>query len=550
MQRAIPAAIVSFLLLGCGSSTPSSGSMNPPPPPPPPTPHSVSVSPATLTLEVGQGGNLSATVRDADDATISATVTWSSSAPAIATVSSSGRVTGVAQGSATITAIAGTVGATASVTVNPVPVASVAIAATPPELEIGNPIMLVATPRSATGATLTGRTVTWSTSNPAFATVGADGTATGTGAGTVTITAMSEGQSASVTFEVGTRAALLAAILDSIRTAYNTPALGAAITTRSALFGVAAAGKRRMSLPEMATANDLWHIGSNLKAITAHVAAMAVESGAISWNTTLAEAYPEFAGTMLPAYQAVTLRMLLGHIGGIAPNVEDQNIPGTGTLTEQRANIAGWATSIAPIGPIGQYSYSNVGFMIAANMVERAMATSWEAVMQNLLLGPLGITEFGWGAAPWQQNQNPIGHKWTGGGWVENASDNPPYHSAAGRAHLSLTAWARMMQDILQADQGMSPLVGQANARVVTTAIAPNGYAGGWSTLSAPWSQGRGLEHDGSNTWHYSRAQVALDRGAAIVVVTNFTEPAGTRHIDSLAATLNRLWIYFTDHGS
>ncbi len=548
MSRALATAIVPCFLIACGGASPPSSS-TPPPPPPAPTPHSVSVSPATLALEVGQGGNLSATVRDADDATISATVTWSSSSPATATVSSSGRVTGVAQGTAVITAKAGTVQATANVTVSPVPVASVTLGSAPPELEIGNPFTLVATTRSAAGGTLTGRTVTWASSNQGIATVGANGIVSGVASGTVTITAMSEGKSASATFTVDSRDALLAAILDSIRTAYNTPALGAAITTRSALFGVAAAGKRRMSLPEMATVNDLWHIGSNLKAITAHVAAIAVEAGAITWNTTLAQAYPEFAGTMLPAYQNVTLRMLLGHIGGIAPNVEDQNIPGTGTLPEQRANIAGWATSIAPIGPIGQYSYSNVGFMIAANMVERAMGTTWESVMQTTLLGPLGITEFGWGAAPWQQNQNPIGHKWTAGSWIENASDNPPYHSAAGRAHLSLTAWARMMQEILQADQGTSPLVGQANARVVTTAIAPNGYAGGWSTITAPWSQGRGLTHDGSNTWHWSTAQVALDRGAAIVAVTNFTEPAGTRHIDAVNATLARLWTYFTDHG-
>lgn len=549
--RLLSPLLLAALACSSGGTPPTTP---PPPPPPPPTPATISIQPGPLTLIVGQNGSLTATVRDASGAPITATVTWSSNPASVATVNSSGQVTAVSQGSATITAKAGSAEASVTVTVNPAPVATVALGNTAPELEVGANRTLTATTRSATGATLTGRTVTWSSSANGIATVSPTGMVTGVAQGEVTITATSEGISAATTIKVNTRQGFLNAIVDSIRNAHVAPAMGAVITMRTGLFGMAAAGKRRMSLVENATANDLWHIGSNLKAITGHVAAIAVGAGAISWNTTLAQAYPEFAATMQPEYQAVTLRMLLGHTGGIAANVEDPNIPGNGTLTSQRTNIAGWATSVAPVGPIGQYAYSNVGYMIAANMVERAMGISWEDVMQTRLLGPLGIADFGWGAAPWQQNQNPIGHQRDPGSWgvpwVENASDNPPYHSAAGRSHWSLSAWARVLQDILQADQNTSPLVGQADARMVTTAIAPNGYAGGWSTLSTSWSQGRGLEHDGSNVWHYSSAQVALDRGVAIAVVTNFTEVGGNDHIAAVQALLGRLWDYYALHGN
>ena len=169
--------------------------------------------------------------------------------------------------------------------------------------------------------------------------------------------------------------------------------------------------------------NDLWHIGSNLKAITAHVAGIAVSEGKISWTTTLQQAYPELAGTMRAEYRTVTLRQLLGHTGGVIANINTDQVA-AGTLTAQRANIAMKATSQAPVGGgVGSFTYSNVGYMIAANMVERAMGMSWEAVMQDKLLAPLSITAFGWGPTP--AATHPVGHQRSGSTWPEwPTSDN------------------------------------------------------------------------------------------------------------------------------
>lgn len=73
----------------------------------PPNPvASVSVVPATASISVGATQALVATARDAGGLPVSATFAWSSDGPSIATVSASGVVTGVAAGSATITASA------------------------------------------------------------------------------------------------------------------------------------------------------------------------------------------------------------------------------------------------------------------------------------------------------------------------------------------------------------------------------------------------------------------------------------------------------------
>ena len=67
---------------------------------------SITVAPTNDTLLVGENVQLTATARDAANNIVSRPVTWTSSNPSIASVSSSGLVTGVADGTASITASA------------------------------------------------------------------------------------------------------------------------------------------------------------------------------------------------------------------------------------------------------------------------------------------------------------------------------------------------------------------------------------------------------------------------------------------------------------
>jgi hypothetical protein len=80
---------------------------------------SVSVGAPTGPILVGATTTLTATAKDASGNTVSgAAIAWTSSSDAIATVSSSGVVTGVAPGTATITATSNGKSGTAAVTVN------------------------------------------------------------------------------------------------------------------------------------------------------------------------------------------------------------------------------------------------------------------------------------------------------------------------------------------------------------------------------------------------------------------------------------------------
>ena len=168
----------------------------------PPAVATVDVS-APGNIVVGQTTQLIATPRDANGNSLAnRTVTWSTSSTTIATVSNSGVVAGVAPGTATITAsVEGKTG-TQIVSVVPPPVATVTVTAAQTIVQTGTTTLVTAVTRDANGNTLTGRQVTWSTNDPAVASVSNAGLVTGLTAGSVTITGTSEGRTGSVQITV------------------------------------------------------------------------------------------------------------------------------------------------------------------------------------------------------------------------------------------------------------------------------------------------------------------------------------------------------------
>ncbi len=163
---------------------------------------SVELSQTTVNLEPGGTSQLTAIARSAAGAHLNRPVTWSVASAAIATVTQTGLVTGVSEGTTSVTATAEGRSATATVTVR-TPVASVVV--TPPNASTtvgGPPIQLQAATLSASGAQLQGRTVAWSSANAAVATVSQTGSVTGVAVGSAMIIATSEGRSGSANVTV------------------------------------------------------------------------------------------------------------------------------------------------------------------------------------------------------------------------------------------------------------------------------------------------------------------------------------------------------------
>jgi uncharacterized protein YjdB len=169
----------------------------------PPPVASIEITPANATLIPGQSATLVAVAKDASGGALSGrTIAWTSSAPSIASVTQGGVVTAVAQGNASISASAEGKSATASVTVSPPPVATVAVTLNSTSLTPGQFTQAIATVSDAQGGKLEGRAIAWSSSNPAAATVDGFGVVSAIAPGNTTISASSEGKSGSAALTV------------------------------------------------------------------------------------------------------------------------------------------------------------------------------------------------------------------------------------------------------------------------------------------------------------------------------------------------------------
>jgi trimeric autotransporter adhesin len=156
----------------------------------------VSVTLGDSSLTVGQTTAASAVVRAAGGGVLTGrVVTWGSSDTLVARVSGAGLVSAVGVGSAVITGTSEGVSGTVTVAVSPAPVASVTLSTPDSSLIQFDTVQVTAVLRDAANNVLTGRTIAWSSSASAIATVSSTGRVAAVGVGTVTITATSEGVS-------------------------------------------------------------------------------------------------------------------------------------------------------------------------------------------------------------------------------------------------------------------------------------------------------------------------------------------------------------------
>ncbi|MGH7532559.1 MAG: Ig-like domain-containing protein, partial [Gemmatimonadales bacterium] len=155
----------------------------------------MTLTPSAFELHLGQSRTVAVVAKDASGATIgSVTITWTSSNPSIASVNALGTVSATASGTDTITATVNGVIGRALLTVTPVPVVTVGVTPAATTLYPAQTRSLLATPRDSIGGALAGRTITWSSSDTAIATISAVGLVTAKSIGGATMTATSEGK--------------------------------------------------------------------------------------------------------------------------------------------------------------------------------------------------------------------------------------------------------------------------------------------------------------------------------------------------------------------
>jgi CubicO group peptidase (beta-lactamase class C family) len=186
----------------------------------------------------------------------------------------------------------------------------------------------------------------------------------------------------------------VAKLLRKVRQKYNLPALGGAIVSGEGVDAIAVDGVRKLGESAEVTVDDLWHLGSDTKAMTATLIAVLVEQGKLSWNSSLNDVFPEMQ--LGPEVGKITIMHLLAHRAGLPANADWGSIPKGGSLVEQRKAAVAQIKSVNLLSEAGsRFSYSNWGYVVVAAMAEKVTQRSYEDLMRAMIFEPLQMRSVG-----------------------------------------------------------------------------------------------------------------------------------------------------------
>lgn len=223
-------------------------------------------------------------------------------------------------------------------------------------------------------------------------------------------------------------------------------------------------GVRRFGKAGRVDEHSLFSLASNTKAFTAAAAAILVREGKLDWDDPVIDWLPGFRMYDPWVTRELTLRDVLAHRSGLGETTgELLYFPATDFSRSEilhRVRYLKPATSLR-----SQFAYSNIGFVVAGEVVASAAGQSWESFVQQRLFNPLGMRDsvvsfkdlkergltkanFAWphvrigGPSRWQGDVRP----------VDPIADDDNV-AAAGAIYASAADMTRWMR--LQLDQGL-----------------------------------------------------------------------------------------------
>jgi CubicO group peptidase (beta-lactamase class C family) len=317
---------------------------------------------------------------------------------------------------------------------------------------------------------------------------------------------------------------VLISILKNTSEKYKIPGLAAAIVTSNGLEQIASYGVRKYNTDIRITDNDIWHLGSNTKMITASLLAIYVDKGIIKWNTTIQDVFHDTI-EIDQKYRNVTILALLSHRGGLPENIDYSKISCKQPLKKQRLEIAKLALSKKPKkNPGSGFFYSNTGYIIAGSMLETVTNKDWETLIEENIFVPLGMSSAGFGGiGTVGQIDQPWGHADPKTPFTINGpeADNPPVIGPAGSIHCTITDWSKFIIDQLRGSQGTPGLLQEGNYHFIQSSHYNDDYGLGWICTKRDWADGIALSHAGSNTLFMSLVWLVPSKDLAILVCTN-----------------------------
>lgn len=341
----------------------------------------------------------------------------------------------------------------------------------------------------------------------------------------------------------------IADYLESVRIAFDLPALAAAVVEDGTVIAAAAVGTRTYGGEIPVTINDRFHLGSNTKSMTATLAGMIVDEGGLSWTSTVGEVLDDDVPGMSASVASATLEQLLSHSSGIPSDNEEmmslyfnENIFDYNERELRLHTLDAWKHHELTLPEESPFQYSNFGYMIVGAMLEKVTGKAWEQLMYSRIYGPLGLDTAQLGPqATYGLVDAPVGHQIQPNGSIVPmfwgpAADIPPVIAPAGNANMSVLDYAKWAGwNAGQGKRGPALVAPETLKHIqaihVQTPVRENslpgtpdtgGYGLGWGIVAFEWADEPLLTHNGSNSMNLARLVVDIKQDLGVVVLTNF----------------------------
>jgi len=313
--------------------------------------------------------------------------------------------------------------------------------------------------------------------------------------------------------------------------------LGVGIASENGLGEISVRGLREDGSDVPVEPDDLWHVGSLSKSVTALLLGTLMAEGRLQLDTPLPDLLPDIPD-MDTGWQAITLRDVLQHRAGLQLNfradITLMPVNEPSLLPKARAKALATILTKPPLSR--EFRYSNVGYILAGHVVEILTGQTWEQAVEARIFAPLGMDSAGFGAPKGDtRHAQPSGHANFFNVWrrpmnpYDSRADASPILAPAGGLHMAIQDILRLGQSLMRMENGQDDILPVAVFRDVFTPLTGN-YAGGMIRDSNSPRHERRIWHNGSNTLWYSVLVILPDSHKVIALVVN-EDSANTRKV-------------------
>lgn len=328
-------------------------------------------------------------------------------------------------------------------------------------------------------------------------------------------------------------------VLEGLCRKHDVPSLTVGVTRSDKVIEVGCAGVRKQGADDEVALSDRHPLGSCTKSMTATLAAVLVESGDIAWDTTIAEVWPRATAKHLrESLRDVTLGELLSHQSGITTDLSGPDwvsfFEEEATPPAERRRMLRLVLNVKPEHPRGEHNYSNLGYVVAAAMLEARTGKTYEGMMRRLVFKPLGMKSAKFRTMATASNlREPLlwGHRDNGEPIDPRiaGAENPSVYASCGTVNITVSDYLRYARWHLGDDPApvlkTRPALEYLHTGQVDSPSTGGRYGAGWICVDTPF--GPALTHGGSNTNSFALIWLLPERDFAAVALANTGADSG-----------------------